>query len=131
MWKRFKRLLEILKFYFSDGDNLFLYLLKAKAYDCLEDCTVLGVEATEELEDLIFHINSYLAVPHDLIETKYPEFKNLKVLDIIKKYKKHQTSIQEIKKYGDFLVDVEMQRHVERDFIFEHAKILPFGFTLR
>jgi hypothetical protein len=39
-------------------------------------------------------------------------------------------SLKEIEKYGDFLIDIETHRAVERDIIFDHAKALPFGFSL-
>ena len=71
-----------------------------------------------------------LDIPKFLEETEYPEFKGLSLKDIIKGYKAKKLSLKEINKYGKFLVDIEKQRAVERDFIFEHAKILTFGFKL-
>lgn len=131
MLKRARKFFSIVKYFFTDEDNLVLHLLKMKAYECMDDCYKLEVSKTEELEDLVFHINSYLSIPEALVELSYPEFRNVRVKDVIKKYKRKETSIAEIKKYGDFLVDIETQRAVERDCIFDHAKSLPFGFSLQ
>ena len=130
MFKKIKKFFTIVKYYFTDEDNLFMYLLKAKAFECMNDCYKLDVSRTEELEDLVFHIDAYLSIPEALISINYPEFKNVKVRDIIKRYKSHNITLDEVKKYGNFLIDIEVQRNIERDFIFEHAKCLPFGFHL-
>lgn len=130
MLRKIKTLCGIIRYYFEDEDTLLLYLLKKKALKCLEDCNKLEVSNVEELEDLIFHVNIYINIPVALVETKYPDFKNTSVRDVIKKFKKGMMSLKEIEKYGDFLIDVETQRAVERDIIFDHAKVLPFGFSL-
>ena len=130
MWKKIKKFFNILKYYFTDEDNLLLYLLKMKAYECMDDCYKLNVKRTEELEDLVFHIDSYLSIPEALVATSYPDFHGIRVRDIIERYKKHRVSIDEVKRYGDFLIDIELHRNIERDCIFDHAKALPFGFTL-
>ena len=83
-----------------------------------------------EIEDLIFHIKSYREIPKIIEETRYPEFKGMGIKEIVRRYKFKKLSLEEISKYGNFLVEVEEQRAVERDFIFEHAKILTFGFKL-
>ena len=101
-----------------------------KAEECTADCVRLDVRNTEELEDLIFHVNAYLRIPQGLIATKYPSMANTSVRNVIKKFKNNRMSLKEIERYGDFLVDVETQRAVERDIIFDHAKTLPFGFSL-
>ena len=130
MLRKIKKLCSIIKYYFEDEDTLFMYLLKVKAYECMNDCSRLDVSNTEELEDLIFHINTYVDIPQTLVATKYPDFESTSVQDVIKKFKNDQMSIKEIEKYGDFLIDVETHRAVERDLIFDHAKALPFGFSL-
>ena len=130
MLRKIKKLYEIIKYYFEDEDTLFLYLLKMKAYECMNDCGKLDVSNTEELEDLIFHINTYIDIPKTLVATKYPDFKNASVQGVIKRFKNNEMSIREIEKYGDFLIDIETHRAVERDLIFDHAKVLPFGFSL-
>lgn len=130
MFEKTKRLLGIIKYFYKDEDTLFLYLLEKKALESMEDCAKLEVSTTEELEDLLFHINIYKEVPFALTETKYPKFKGLDVQDIIRKFKKDEMTLKEIEDYGDYLVEVETQRAVERDIIFDHAKVLPFGFSL-
>ena len=129
MFRKIKKLWGIVRYFFEDEDTLLLYLLKVKAYECMNDCCRLEVSSTEELEDLVLHINSYLEVPTALVETKYPDFRGTSIQDVIKKFKGKKMSIREINTYGDFLVDVETQRAVERDIIFDHAKCLPFGFS--
>ena len=130
MLRKIKKLWGIIKYFFEDEDTLLLYLLKAKAYECMGDCYRLEVGSTEELEDLIFHINTYCNIPSALVETQYPSFKNVSVQDIIRRFKENKLSIKEVEEYGDFLIDVETQRALERDIIFDHAKTLPFGFSL-
>lgn len=130
MFRKIKKLCSIIKYYFEDEDTLFLYLLKAKALECMNDCKRLEVSSTEELEDLIFHIDTYISIPCTLVETKYPAFGNTSVQDVIKRFKNDRMSIKDIEKYGDFLIDIETHRAVERDCIFDHAKKLPFGFSL-
>lgn len=130
MFRKIKKFFNIVKYFFIDEDDLLLYLLKMKAYECMHDCYKLEVRRTEELEDLIFHVDSYISIPQALAELSYPEFRNTNVRDIIRRYKTGKVSLDEIKRYGDFLIDVEIQRNIERDFIFDHAKVLPFGFTL-
>lgn len=130
MLRKIKKLWSIIKYFFEDEDTLLMYLLKTKAYECMNDCYKLDVRRTEELEDLVFHIDAYLSIPEALVAINYPEFKNTKVKDIINRYKKNRVSIDEVKRYGDFLIDIEIHRNIERDCIFDHAKVLPFGFTL-
>ena len=130
MLRKIKKLWGIIKYFFEDEDTLFLYLLKMKALECTNDCNKLEVRNTEELEDLIFHINTYIDIPVALTETLYPEFKDTSVQDVIKRFKNNKISLEEIEKYGDFLVDIETHRALERDLIFDHAKNLPFGFSL-
>lgn len=130
MLRKIKKLWSIIKYFFEDEDTLFLHLLKMKAFECMNDCYRLEVRRTEELEDLVFHINTYLEIPTALVETKYPDFKGISIQDTIRKFKDNKMSLEEIEEYGDFLVDIETQRAVERDIIFDHAKTLPFGFSL-
>lgn len=129
MLRKIKKLCSIIKYYFEDEDMLFLYLLKAKAGECMNDCYKLEVSNIEELEDLIFHINTYVEIPKVLVEIKYPTFNNVSIQNVIRRFKENKLSIKEIEEYGDFLIDIETHRAVERDIIFDHAKKLPFGFT--
>ena len=128
MFKKIKKLYTILDYYFKDSDNLLLYLMEMKAQECLRECYDLKIGNTEELEDLIFHIKTYLELPQTFIELKYPEFEGIDIRKMIKRYKKKKLSNAEMSLYGDYLLDIEKQRAVERDFIFEHAKVLSFGF---
>lgn len=130
MLKRFIKLLGIIRYFFEDEDTLTLYLLEKKAQECMRDCEKLSISNIEELEDLVFHIRTYLEIPRALVETKYPQFRNVSVQKIIKKFKQDKTTPKEIEKYGDFLIEVETHRSLERDIIFDHAKFLPFGFSL-
>lgn len=130
MFKKIKRLLSIIKYFFEDEDTLFFYLLEKKAYESMKDCAKLEVGSTEELEDLLFHLKIYKEIPMALTETKYPKFRGSSVKDVIQRFKQDKMTLQEIEEYGDYLVEVETQRAVERDIIFDHAKVLPFGFSL-
>lgn len=130
MFRKIKKLVSIIRYFFEDEDLLLLYLLRMKALECMNDCSKLEVRNTEELEDLVFHIDTYIDIPLALTETAFSDFKNVSVQDVIKKFKRNKMSIQEIEKYGDYLIAVETHRALERDLIFDHAKVLPFGFTL-
>lgn len=130
MLRKIKKLFILLRYFFEDEDSLFLYLLEQKAYDCLDDCFKLDINTTEELEDLVFHIRTYREIPDILSETNYPEFKGISMKDMVKAYKNKKLSKEQMSRYGDYLVEVEEERAVERDFIFEHAKVLTFGFKL-
>jgi hypothetical protein len=57
----------------------------------------------------------------------------MKVMDIptvVQKYKAGKMNVAEVERFADFLADIEKQRAVERDIIFEYAKVLSFGFKL-
>lgn len=128
MFRKLKKAVLVIYYYFKDSDNLLLYLMYFKALEILNSCYKLSVRNTEDLEDLIFHIRAYLDIPRALTEFKYPEFKGLNIKDILKKYKRKKLKKDEALRFTDYLQDVERQRAVERDFIFENAKILTFGF---
>lgn len=128
MLGRIKKLVTILRYFCIDSDNLLLYLMQIKAYEVLKGCYDLSISNTEDLEDLIFHIRTYLEIPEVLMELKYPELKGLKIGKILKKYKKKKLNKGEALRFTRYLMDVEKQRAIERDFIFEHAKVLTFGF---
>ncbi len=101
--------------YIADGENFLLHIIEDKALECIHDCREIGVSNIEELEDLLFHIASYYEIPRVVKEIKYSgqKFRNM---------------TQEEKL--DYFMEVETQRAVERDFIFEHAKSLSIGFEL-
>jgi NTP pyrophosphatase (non-canonical NTP hydrolase) len=130
MLRKIKKFLKFSWIFFKDSENLFLYLMEEKAMECLKECDSLEVSYTEELEDLIFHIRSYLELPEVIVKLKYPELEYKNVSSIIRDYKEHKLTLEEVDMYADFLVELEVQRAVERDIIFEHAKTLSFGFEL-
>ena len=72
----------------------------------------IGIGCTEEIQDLIYHIDSYIDLPHMLRETVYEEYlKNGEKLD-------------------EYFEELEKARAVEREYIFELMKKLPIGFEL-
>lgn len=130
MLRKLKKLWVVLKYFFTDEDNLLLHLIELKAYESLNDCLVLEVSSTEEIEDLLFHIRLYYDIPDNLVETKYPQFKGLSLGKAIKSYKENKMNINDLEEFADFMVEVETERAVERDIILEQAKCLSFGFRL-
>lgn len=130
MLRKIKKLWVLLKYFFTDEDNLFLHLMEIKAMETLEDCARMEVDMTEEVEDLIFHIRSYYDIPFNIAATSYPDLEGASIKHIIKGYDKGKASMEDVMIFADYLEDVEKQRAVERDIIFEYAKILAFGFKL-
>ena len=105
---------------------LILYLLEDKALRSIEVCYKFNIGDTEDLENLIFHIRSYRGIPRALIETKYPKLANVGLKSLKKALKSLNPDLME--EYCDFITEVEKQRAVERDYIFDCAKSLTFGF---
>ena len=130
MLRKIKKLWVLLKYFFTDEDNLFLHLMEIKAMETLEDCARMEVDMTEEVEDLIFHIRSYYDIPFNIAATSYPDLEGTSIKRIVKGYDKGKASMEDVMLFADYLEDVEKQRAVERDIIFEYAKILAFGFKL-
>lgn len=130
MIRKIKKLWTILRYFFEDEDNLFLHLIEEKALESLDDCATLEVSSTEEIEDLLFHLRLYYDIPDNLAETKYPQFKGLSLCEAIRDYRKNKMSPSEIEKFADFMIEVETERALEREIIFDHAKCLSFGFKL-
>lgn len=130
MIKKIKRLLRLIYFFIVDEEFLFFHLMKWKAQDCIEDCCKLEVDQTEELEDLILHVCIYEELPNVVSEVQYPQFKGLKVQNLIEEYKKGNKTLKEVDAFSDFLVEIETQRAIERDIIFDLAKSLTFGFKM-
>ena len=127
---RLKKLIKVIILFLKDEDSLVFYLMEEKAYRCLNDCFKLSIRITEEMEDLIFHLKTYREIPSIIAETEYPEFKNKKIKDILKIHRGKNMKAEELSRCEDYLLEVEEMRAVERDFIFEHAKVLTFGFSL-
>ena len=129
MLGKFKKFFQVVYYYLMDSDNLLLHLMEIKAHEILKRCQKLSVRNTEELEDLIFHIKIYKEIPKVLLATRYSELEGLfNIKSMLKRYKKKQLSPVELLLYEDYVLDVEKQRAIERDFIFESAKVLSFGF---
>lgn len=131
MLRKVKKLWAILKYFFTDEDNLFLHLMEMKAYEAMQDCAALDVGTTEELEDLVFHIRSYYDIPENIAATKYSSVQDISdVPKMMKDFTSGKLDTEDLIRYADFIGDVEKQRAVERDMIFEHAKALTFDFKL-
>ena len=112
MLKRARRLLRIVKYAVTQPKCFILYLIKAEALEHLKVFNKIGIGSTEEIQDLIYHIDSYIDLPHMLRETVYEEYlKNGEKLD-------------------EYFEELEKARAVERDYIFELMKKLPIGFEL-
>ena len=125
MLSNFFRFCRIVWYSLFDLEFLFLFLLEDKAKECIKDCEFLEVSNIEQMEDLIFHIKSYHEIPKVVKELKFPD---LKIPNIKKVLRSNVETIS--KDVVDYLVEVEVQRSIERDFIFEYAKNLPFGFKM-
>ena len=110
MGKRLFKLFNILKNLFLNPKYLILYVIRAEAYCMLKTFNKIGVGSTEDIQDLIFHIDSYIDLPNMLRRTVYePYLKNGEKLD-------------------EYFEELEKARAVEREYIFELMKRLPIGF---
>ena len=112
---KFLKLMKLIGWYIADSENFLLHVIEEKALDTMENCEGLGIDKVEELQDLLFHIDSYYEIPWVVKETKFPD-----------------VELEELsaKEFFEFLTEVETQRAIERDFIFEHVKVLPIGFEI-
>ena len=125
MFKSILKFFRVIWYSLFDGELLVLHLLEEKTRECLKDCVNLNISNTEQLEDMLFHIKSYYEIPKVVKELKFPD------LDIPNVKKVLRSNIDLIpKEVAEYLIEVEIQRAIERDFIFEHAKNLPFGFKM-
>lgn len=112
MFKKLRRLGRIIKYALTKRKNFSLYLIRAEAEEYLKVFGKLGIGCTEDIQDLIYHIDSYIDLPNMLRRTVYEEYlKNGEKLD-------------------EFFCDLEKHRAVEREYIFEIMKRLPIGFEL-
>ena len=89
-----------------------LHLIREEAKDHLGTFNKIGVGATEDIQDLIYHIDSYLNLPKMLQNTVYKGY------------------LENGEKFEEYFQDLETHRAVERDYIFELLKRLPIGFEL-
>ena len=126
---------KILKSYFKNDESLFLTILEDEVNEILEKYKKLGTANTEGLEDLLFHIRSYIEIPESSKETCFKNMDNIEIeIDNdyvrVKGPKGKLPSKDELEDYVNYLLDVEEQRAVEREFIFDHLKKVPFLFSL-
>lgn len=127
MFKRVFKFLRFVKYYLEDSESIILRLMEDRAKQALKDCTTLEISDIEELENLVFHIKTYYDIPRAVKETKFP---NVKDLDLKKLVEGNIEDLNETEEFMEYMSEVELQRTIERDFIFEHAKALPFGFQV-
>ena len=90
-----------------------LYLIREEAKDYLGTFNKIGVGSTEDIQDLIYHIDSYLNLPKMLQNTVY------------------KGQLENGEKFEEYFKDLETHRAVERDYIFELLKRLPIGFEFQ
>lgn len=112
MLKRLRRLLRIIKYALFYRKNFTLYLIRAEAEEYLKVFKKLGVGSTEDIEDLIYHIDSYIDLPNMLRTTVYEPY------------------LKKGERFEEYFHELETHRAVERDYIFEIMKKLPIGFEL-
>lgn len=127
---KIKRLFGFIKRFLKDEDELVFYLMEQKALRCLDECFKLKIGMTEELEDLIFHIRTYREIPKVIAEIKYPEFKNDEISVLMKKLDRKLIPVERAERALNYISAVEKARAVERDCIFDGARVLTFGFNL-
>lgn len=129
------KLPKLLKCYFSKDRNALLALLEDEAQKLLKQYGEMGVCNIEGIEDLLFHIRTYHEIPEMLRATEFPMLKNIKFFfengDIgVFRLGHKRPTVEELEEYIKYIEEVERQRAVERDFIFEKAKELPLEFCL-
>ena len=112
MLKRVKRLLRIVEYAVTQPKCFILYLIKAEALEHLKTFNKIGIGCTEEIQDLIYHIDSYIDLPNMLRKTVYEEY------------------LKKGEKLDEYFEELEKARAVEREYIFELMKKLPIGFEL-
>ena len=100
----------LIKYAVTKRKYFLLYIIRDEARDYLKTFGKIGVDYTEDIQDLIYHINSYIELPQILQKTVYePYLKNGEMLE-------------------EYFHDLETHRAVERDYIFDLMKRLPIGF---
>ena len=110
MKRECKKLFRLIKCALFNSKYFLLNLIKEEALDHLSTFNKCGVGSTEDIQDLIYHIDSYIELPNILRKTVYePYLKNGEKLE-------------------EYFQDLETHRAVERDYIFELMKRLPIGF---
>ena len=133
--KRLPRLIRLLQSYLMKDENALLALIEDEAKDALKHYEKMGICNTEEIEDLLFHIKSYSEIPQVVRDLDFPDIKEVKFIfekGYLKAVElgKERPSAAEIERYILYVEEVEKQRAVERDFIFDKVKNLPLGMVL-
>lgn len=133
--KRLPRLIKLLQSYLMKDENALLILIEDEAKYVLKRYEEMGICNVEEIEDLLFHINSYSEIPQVVRDTEFPDIKEARFIfekGCLKAVELggEKPSAAEIERYILYTEEVEKQRAVERDFIFEKVKNLPLGFLL-
>jgi hypothetical protein len=110
--RRVRKLIKLIKCAIFNSQYFLLNIIKEEALEHLKTFDKIGIGATEEIQDLIYHIDSYIEIPKILQNTIY------------KGYLEKGEMIEE------YFHDLETHRAVEREYIFNLLKKLPIGFQL-
>lgn len=110
--KRVLKILRLLKCALFNSKYFLLNVIKEEAKQHLKTFNKIGVGMTEDIQDLIYHIDSYIELPKVLQNTTYKGY------------------LEKGEMFEEYFHDLETHRAVERDYIFELMKRLPIGFQL-
>ena len=106
MKRRVKKFFRLLKCALFNSKYFLLNVIKEEALEHLQTFDKLGIGSTEDIQDLIYHIDSYIELPNMLRKTIYePYLKKGEKLDL-------------------YMKELETHRAVEREYIFELMKII-------
>lgn len=129
--KKIFRVILIIHAYLFKNECAFLRIVEQEALDYLDSCRETNIRNTEEIEDLVFHIRAYFEIPTTLRNTMFSDIpKGIKfqvkkdLLFLSQRYKNL------MKRYVEYLTEVEKQRAVERLCILECMKSFPFSMAL-
>ena len=112
MRRAIKKIFRLLKYAVTQRKYFLLYLIREEALDHLSTFNKVGVGSTEDIQDLIYHIDSYINLPQTLQNTVYKGY------------------LENGEKFEEYFQELETLRAVEREYIFELMKTLPIGFQL-
>lgn len=107
-----KKLFKLIKYAFTKRKYFLLYFIREEALDHLCTFNKIGVGMTEDIQDLIYHIDSYINLPEMLQNTTYKGY------------------LENGERFQEYFEELEQLRAVEREYIFELMKTLPIGFQL-
>ena len=110
MKRRVKKLFKLIKHIITHRKYFLLYMIREEALEYLKTFDKIGVGSTEDIQDLIYHIDSYIDLPNMLRKTIYEPY------------------LEKGEKLDIYFKDLETHRAVEREYIFELMKTLPIGF---